>query len=237
MSSEHADDATVTQWGIGTRLGPYLIEELLGVGGMGEVYRARDTRLGRIVAIKVVRSQWAGRGDFHQRLEREARAISVLNHPHICTLYDIGDQGGAAYLVMEYLEGQTLAAQLSEGPLSLDLLLQCGREAAAALAAAHARGIVHRDLKPSNLMLTPLGMKILDFGLAKSTAPASEGGADPIASHTNAVAGTPAYMSPEQSRGETLDSRSDLFSLGCVLYQAATGRAPFRGASTLSILH
>src|SRR5215469_10431659 len=138
MPSEPPDDATVTQWGAGARLGPYLIEALLGAGGMGEVYRARDTRLGRIVAIKVVGSQWVGRGDFHQRLEREARAISVLNHPHICTLYDIGEQDGTAYLVMEYLEGQTLAARLREGPLSLDLLLQCGREAAAALAMAHA---------------------------------------------------------------------------------------------------
>ena len=237
MPSEPADDLTLTQRGAGVRLGPYLIEALLGTGGMGEVYRARDTRLGRIVAIKLVRSQWAGRGDFHQRLQREARAISVLNHPHICTLYDIGEQDGAAYLVMEYLEGHTLADRLREGPLSLDLLLQCGREAAAALAMAHARGIVHRDLKPSNLMLTPLGLKILDFGLAKSTGPVSEGPADQAASSPNAVAGTPAYMSPEQSRGETLDHRSDIFSLGCVLYQAATGRAPFRGASILSILH
>lgn len=138
---------------------------------------------------------------------------------------------------MEYLEGQTLAAQLREGPLSLDLLLQCGREAAAALAMAHAREIVHRDLKPSNLMLTPLGLKILDFGLAKSTGPVAEASADQAAGNPNAIAGTPAYMSPEQSRGETLDSRSDIFSLGCVLYEAATGCAPFRGGSILSILH
>jgi predicted ATPase len=214
-----------------------LTEALLGTGGMGEVYRARDMRLGRIVAIKVVRSQWAGRGDFRQRLEREACAISVLNHPHICTLYDIGEQDGTPYLVMEYLEGQTLASQLREGPLAFDRLLQCGREAAAALAMAHARGIVHRDLKPSNLMLTPLGLKILDFGLAKSTGPVSEGPVDQAVSSSHALAGTPAYMSPEQSRGETLDNRSDIFSLGCVLYEAATGCAPFRGASILSILH
>jgi tetratricopeptide (TPR) repeat protein len=237
MNPEHPHDATLTQLGAEARLGRYVIEALLGAGGMGEVYRARDVRLDRTVAIKVVRTQWAGRADFRQRLEREARAISVLNHPHICTLYDIGEQDGTTYLVMEYLEGQTLAAHLRDGPLPLQLLLRYGVQAAAALAAAHARGIIHRDLKTSNLMVTPWGLKILDFGLAKSITQSVDTIADLDASVPGVMAGTPAYMSPEQTRGEALDGRSDIFSLGSVLYEAATGRAPFRGPSLIAILH
>jgi tetratricopeptide (TPR) repeat protein/predicted Ser/Thr protein kinase len=209
----------------GTRLGPYQLETLLGEGGMGEVFRARDTRLGRPVAIKVIRAERAQRPDFRIRFQREARATAALNHPHICTLYDVGEQEGASYLVMEYVEGQTLAARLREGPLPLDQLLRRATEASQALAAAHERGIIHRDLKPANLMLTPAGVKVLDFGLAKFTgseAPALRA----TAAHT--ILGTPAYMSPEQTRGEELDARSDLFSFGCVLYEAATGVRPFR---------
>ena len=224
-----------TQIPVTSSFGPYRVEAKLGAGGMGEVYRAVDTRLGRTVAIKVVRAEMANFTEFRERFEREARATSALNHPHICTLHDIGEQDGAPYLVMEYVEGETLAARLRQGPLPLDVLLRYGVQTASALAWAHARGIIHRDLKPANLMVTPCGVKVLDFGLAKFAL----GVADPSpgASIPNLVIGTPAYMSPEQSRGETLDGRSDIFALGCVLYQAATGIVPFRGASVLSILH
>src|SRR5580692_5965250 len=217
----------------GDRLGPYQLETLLGEGGMGRVFRARDTRLGRPVAIKLIRAERAQRPDFRIRFQREARATAALNHPHICTLYDVGEQEGASYLVMEYVEGQTLAARLREGPLPLDQLLRRAAEVAQALAAAHERGIIHRDLKPSNLMLTPAGVKVLDFGLAKFTRPEASP-MDATAAHM--VLGTPPYMSPEQTRGEELDPRSDLFSFGCVLYEAATGVRPFRGSSLPDIL-
>ncbi len=217
----------------GVRLGPYQLEALLGEGGMGQVFRARDTRLGRPVAIKVIRAERALRSDFQARFQREARATAALNHPHICTLYDVGEHEGASYLVMEYVEGQTLAARLREGPLPLDQLLRRATEASQALAAAHERGIIHRDLKPANLMLTQAGVKVLDFGLAKFTGLESPS-MDVTAAHM--VLGTPAYMSPEQTRGEELDPRSDLFSFGCVLYEAATGVRPFRGSSLPEIL-
>src|SRR5712691_4820420 len=151
-------DATVTQVAVGTQLGPYKIESPLGAGGMGQVYKARDTRLGRAVAVKIANQQ------FNERFEREARAISALNHPHICTLYDIGPN----YLVMELVEGETLAARLKKGPLPMELVLRYGAEIADALAAAHAKEIVHRDLKPANIMVTKSGVKVLDFGLAKT---------------------------------------------------------------------
>jgi serine/threonine protein kinase/predicted ATPase len=220
--------------GSGSRLGPYQLEALLGEGGMGQVFRARDTRLGRSVAIKVIRSERAQRADFRMRFQREAQATAALNHPHICTLYDVGEQDGASYLVMEYVEGQTLASRLQEGPLSPDRLLRHALEVAQALAAAHERGIIHRDLKPANLMLTSSGVKVLDFGLAKFAGQEAGPAADATAALT--ILGTPAYMSPEQARGEELDPRSDLFSLGCVLYEAATGVRPFRGTSVQEIL-
>lgn len=225
-------------FGPGARLGPYQLEALLGEGGMGQVYRARDTRLGRPVAIKLIRAEGARRADFQIRFRREAQATAALNHPHICALYDVGEQEGAAYLVMEYVEGQTLASRLREGPLPLDHLLHRAAEIAQALAAAHERGIIHRDLKPSNLMLTAAGVKVLDFGLAKFTRPdpAAMDSAALGATAANAILGTPPYMSPEQTRGEDLDPRSDLFSLGCVLYEAATGVRPFRGSSLPDIL-
>jgi tetratricopeptide (TPR) repeat protein/predicted Ser/Thr protein kinase len=225
----------------GVRLGPYQLEALLGEGGMGQVFRARDTRLGRPVAIKVIRAERAQRPDFRIRFQREARATAALNHPHICTLYDVGEQEGASYLVMEYVEGQTLAARLREGPLPLDQLLRRATEVSQALAAAHERGIIHRDLKPANLMLTPTGVKVLDFGLAKFTGlealatNAVTGGAT-SATGEHTVMGSPAYMSPEQTRGEELDARSDLFSFGCTLYEAATGVRPFRSPSLLEVL-
>ncbi len=219
--------------GPGARLGPYQLEALLGEGGMGQVFRARDTRLGRPVAIKVIRGERTQRPDFQIRFQREAQATAALNHPHICTLYDVGEQEGAPYLVMEYVEGQTLAARLREGPLPLDQLLHRAAEISQALAAAHERGIIHRDLKPANLMLTAAGVKVLDFGLAKFIGPEALA-LDATAAHT--ILGTPAYMSPEQTRGEELDRRSDLFSFGSVLYEAATGVRPFRGSSLPEVL-
>ncbi len=233
-----ADSANTTQMSAvglapGARLGPYQLEALLGEGGMGQVFRARDTRLGRPVAIKMIRAEQGQRPDFRIRFQREAQATAALNHPHICTLYDVGEQEGTSYLVMEYVEGQTLASRLREGPLPLDQLLHRAAEVAQALAAAHERGIIHRDLKPANLMLTPAGIKVLDFGLAKFTGPET---AEINATAAHTVMGTPPYMSPEQARGEELDPRSDLFSFGCVLYEAATGVRPFRGSSLPEIL-
>ena len=213
----------------GTRLGPYEILGLLGQGGMGHVYRALDTRLDRAVAIKISAEQ------FSERFDREARAISALNHPHICTLYDVG----ANYLVMELVEGETLAQRIGRaGPLPLPEALDIGRQIAEALEAAHHKGIVHRDLKPANVKITPeCRVKVLDFGLAgigqayrnvaqlKATAG--------LESVDGQVLGTPAYMSPEQARGETLDARTDVWAFGCVLYELLTGKRVFRG-ETLS---
>jgi tetratricopeptide (TPR) repeat protein/predicted Ser/Thr protein kinase len=218
---------------VGQQLGPYRIEQEIGQGGMGQVFRARDTRLGRPVAIKLIRAERGQSPALRIRFQREARATAALNHPHICTLYDVGEQDGMSYLVMEYVEGQTLASRLREGPLPLDQLLRRAVEVSQALAAAHERGVIHRDLKPANLMLTPAGVKVLDFGLAKFTGPEAPA-MDATAAHT--ILGTPAYMSPEQTRGEELDARSDLFSFGCVLYEAATGVRPFRGSSLPEIL-
>ena len=176
-------DPTRTLVETGSRLGPYQIEALLGAGGMGEVYRAADTRLDRKVAIKISARQFSG------RFEREARAISALNHPHICTLYDVGPN----YLVMELVEGETLAARLKKGPLPMELVLRYGAEIADALAAAHQKGITHRDLKPANIMVTKSGVKVLDFGLAKTQR-------DESLTASRAIMGTPAYMAPEQRR-------------------------------------
>jgi eukaryotic-like serine/threonine-protein kinase len=191
----------------GTQLGPYKIEGPLGSGGMGEVFRATDTRLGRSVAIKTSQEQ------FSARFDREARAISSLNHPHICTLYDVGPN----YLVMELCEGETLAARLKRGKLSIDDTLRYGQQIADALAAAHAKGIVHRDLKPGNIMLSKAGIKVLDFGLAKSPH-------DLTLTGTRMVMGTPAYMAPEQREGKECDARTDIYSLGLVLYEMVTGK-------------
>jgi tetratricopeptide (TPR) repeat protein len=229
----HMGGSAPAHLGPGGRLGPYQLEALLGEGGMGQVFRARDTRLGRPVAIKMIRAERGQRPDFRIRFQREARATAALNHPHICTLHDVGEQDGTLYLVMEYVEGQTLASRLREGPLPLDQLLRRAAEVSQALAAAHERGIIHRDLKPANLMLTAAGVKVLDFGLAKFTGPEASA-TDRTAAHT--ILGTPAYMSPEQTRGEELDPRSDVFSFGCVLYEAATGVRAFRGSSLPEIL-
>ena len=223
----------------GTTLGPYQIDAPLGAGGMGEVYKATDTRLDRTVAIKVLPAHVADDPDLRQRFEREAKTISSLNHPHICTLYDIGQEGDTDFLVMEYLEGETLAERLTKGPLPTAEVLRYATEIADALDKAHRQGIVHRDLKPANIMLTVAGTKLLDFGLAK-LAPHAETqstGAHAAAPTIDAgqltnprtVVGTLSYMSPEQARGEELDGRSDLFSLGTVLYEMVTGQRAFPG--------
>jgi serine/threonine protein kinase len=207
-------DPTRTVIATGTQLGPYRIEAQIGAGGMGTVYRAVDTRLGRVVAIKIAAERYS------ERFQLEARAISTLNHPHVCTLYDVGPN----YLVMEFIEGSTLAAEIKKGPLTPETAARYGAQIAGALAEAHARGIVHRDLKPANIMITPHGVKVLDFGLAKVL---SETGI----TENDAIMGTPAYMAPEQVEGREPSGVTDLFALGLVLYEMAVGKLPFPGAS------
>jgi serine/threonine protein kinase len=235
----------------GTKLGPYEIQSLLGAGGMGEVYRARDTRLDRTVAIKVLPQGVTDTPEVRQRFEREARAVSSLNHPHICALYDVGNQDGIEYLVMEYIEGETLAKRLESGPLATTDLLRYAIEVADALDRAHRQGVIHRDLKPGNIMLTKSGAKLLDFGLAKATAPplAGDFSSSPTVSRpligkaqTDAltaqgtIVGTYQYMSPEQLEGGEADARSDIFSFGSVLYEMATAKKAFAAKSTASLI-
>ncbi len=268
----------------GTQFGPYRILEPIGSGGMGEVYRALDTRLGREVAIKLVSSRYLaeafGSGSqvpvtatpaaatpatpgalSHRRFLREAQSASVLNHANICTIHDIGEQDGRPYLVMELLRGETLKEALRRGPLSVTDVITFSRQAAAALAAAHAQGIVHRDIKPANIFVSqaargPKQIKILDFGLAKqqgvgdlqnsgeatatfgalaTSAGTDTGKANPDLTSPGSTLGTVAYMSPEQAKGEPLDARTDLFSLGAVIYEMATGSKPFAGQSTAEV--
>jgi serine/threonine protein kinase len=226
----------------GTKFGPYEILEPLGAGGMGEVYKARDTRLDRTVAIKVLPAQFAAHPEARQRLEREARAVSSLNHPNICALYDVGQQGETDYLVLEYLEGETLAARLKKGPLPLDAALRYAIEITGALARAHRTGVVHRDLKPGNVMLTRSGAKLLDFGLAKvkEAAKASDGEATAALTRDltspGTILGTFQYMAPEQLEGKDADPRSDIFSFGAVLYEMLTGRKAFEAKSQASLI-
>ncbi len=210
----------------GSRLGPYEIDCLVGTGGMGEVYRARDTRLGRVVAIKVYLEP------LQARFEREARAISALNHPNICTLYDIGPD----YLVMELVEGQSLADRLKKGPLPIDKVLQYGAQIADALTTAHTQGVIHRDLKPGNVMETPKGIKLLDFGLAKYVTTDLFADAEKSLTLRGAVLGTPAYMTPEQLEGHECDARTDIFALGLVLFEMATGSRAFGGSSQAELI-
>ena len=239
----------------GAKLGPYEITGAIGAGGMGEVYRARDTRLGRDVAIKILPQHLTAKANVKQRFEREARAISSLQHPNICTLYDVGHQDGTDFLVMEYLEGETLSKRLERGPLATAEMLRIAIEIADALEKAHRQGVVHRDIKPGNIMLTKSGAKLLDFGLAKAAVAPTvvDLSNSPTASHEicddpntqltaqGAIVGTFQYMAPEQVRNESVDTRADIFSFGCVLYEMATGERAFARpspAETLSaILH
>lgn len=226
----------------GDRLGPYEIVAPLGAGGMGEVYRATDTRLDRSVAVKVLTQRVAASPEARERFEREARAVAALSHPHICTLHDIGNQDGTDYLVMELLGGESLAARLERGALPLDEALSIGIAVADALDAAHRQGIVHRDLKPGNVMLTPDGVKLLDFGLAKLGDGKQETDAGEAPTRTAAltaegtILGTLNYMSPEQLDGKPSDVRSDVFAFGATLYEMITGRRAFEGAGQASII-
>jgi eukaryotic-like serine/threonine-protein kinase len=226
----------------GFKLGPYEIIAPLGAGGMGEVYQARDTRLERTVAIKILPAELSGDASRRQRFEREAKVISSLNHPHICTLYDLGRQDSVNFIVMEFLEGESLARRLEKGPFPVAQVLQYGTQIASALDKADRNGVTHRDLKPGNIMLTKLGAKLLDFGLAKADPAPATGAtlsdmtprATPM-THQGMVIGTVPYMSPEQVGGNELDGRSDIFSLGAVLYEMLTGVRAFQGKSELSV--
>jgi serine/threonine protein kinase len=227
---------------VGERFGPYSIVAPLGAGGMGEVYRARDTRLDRMVAIKIL-APGSGSPTRHERFAREARAVSKVNHPHICTLYDIGEQDGVQFIVMEYLEGETLAQRLRRGALPMEQLLRYAIEIADALAHAHRQGVVHRDLKPANIMLTPSGAKLLDFGIAALHGPgALQGTADTggAAAETlteeGTIVGTLQYMAPEQLEARATDGRADIFAFGAIVYEMATGQQAFRGTSRASII-
>ena len=232
--SVHKSITIVKQLEPGARLGPYEIQHLIGVGGMGQVYKARDTRLGRTIAIKVLTAAAATRANALSRFEREARAVSSLNHPHICTLHDIGHQDGLTFLVLEYLEGKSLAERLIDGPLAIDDVLRYASEIASALGEAHRHGIVHRDLKPGNIALTKNGAKLLDFGIAKlfedreaSTAAATNA----CVTNIGEIVGTPEYMAPEQLAGRPADARTDIFAFGVLVYEMLAGRRPFAGHS------
>jgi serine/threonine protein kinase/WD40 repeat protein len=229
----------------GAKLGPYEIQSPLGAGGMGEVYRARDTRLERTVAIKVLPAALADNPQARERFVREARAVSKLNHPHICTLFDVGDEGSTHFLVMEYLEGETLAQRIERGPLPLDQCLKFAGQIADAISKAHRAGIVHRDLKPSNIFLAKQGLKLLDFGLAKdytgltnAASPKSDSATTLADTGTaaGAILGTYPYMSPEQLEGKPADSRCDIFAFGAVLYEMLTGQRAFPGKSQASVI-
>jgi len=228
----------------GTHLGPYEIVALLGAGGMGEVYRARDSRLGRDVAIKILPAHVASTPGFRERFAREALAISAVEHPHICTVYDVGRDGGVDYLVMQYIDGETLAERIGRGPIPASEAISLAQQIAAGLEAAHERGILHRDLKPSNIKLTPDGkVKILDFGLAKTLTGATSAG-QPTVSTTaettltglGVIVGTAGYMSPEQTLGGAVDRRTDVWAFGCVLFEMLSGRPAFVGGSVTQVL-
>jgi serine/threonine protein kinase len=224
----------------GDKLGPYEILSPLGAGGMGEVWKARDTRLDRTVAVKVLPKYIAAMDDVRARFEREARAVSSLKHPNICVLFDIGKQDDIDFMVLEHLEGETLAARVSKGPLPLDQVLKYATQIADALDRAHRSDVCHRDVKPANIMLTRDGVKVLDFGLAK-TAPKAVGPDDvtrlPDAlTGEGTILGTPQYMAPEQYEGKEADARSDIFAFGCVVYEMLTGKRCFDGKTKASLI-
>lgn len=218
----------------GTRLGPYEVLSFIGAGGMGEVYRARDTRLNRLVALKRLSARLAASQEGRKRFEREAHTTSTLNHPHICTLHDVGEHEGSEFLVMEFTEGETLAARLRQGVLSIGEALQFAAQMSEALAAAHRQGIVHRDLKPANVMLTAHGVKLLDFGLAALHPPEASIEGRPVEPSTAAgtILGTLQYMSPEQLEGKPVDGRTDIFAVGAILHEMLTGRKAFEADSS-----
>ena len=224
----------------GARLGPYEILSLVGAGGMGEVYKSRDTRLDRTVAIKILPDTFAADPQFRERFDREARTISQLDHPHVCALYDVGEQDGTAFLVMQFLEGETLADRLTKGALPIDQAIKTAIEIASALDRAHRAGIVHRDLKPGNIMLTKPGARLLDFGLAKSSASVLAGASMlPTAPNLTAqgtILGTFQYMAPEQIEGQEADARTDIFAFGVVLYEMVTGKRAFTGKTHASLI-
>src|ERR1700687_597739 len=227
----------------GTKLGPYEIQSALGAGGMGEVYRARDARLGRDVAVKVLPANLSSDPSLRQRLEREAKAVSKLSHPHICTLHDIGHQDGVDFLVMELVEGETLEQRVIKGPLPPEQTLRYAAQIADALAKAHKLGITHRDLKPSNVMLAKSGAKLMDFGLAKQS------GVGPLAAaltemtveqakltSDGMIVGTFQYMAPEQLEGKEADARTDIFAFGELIHEMVTGKPAFSGKSRASLI-
>ena len=232
----------MTTLSAGTHLGPYELIAPIGAGGMGEVYRAKDTRLDRTVAVKVLPAHLSSSVESRQRFEREAKTISQLSHPHICALYDVGREGETEYLVMEYLEGETLSERLLKGALPFEQVLRHGIEIADALDKAHRQGIVHRDLKPGNVMITKSGVKLLDFGLAKAIAPTSSPAqltsfpTQAALTQEGMVLGTFQYMAPEQLEGKDTDARTDIFAFGCVLYEMATGKKAFSGKSQASLI-
>jgi serine/threonine protein kinase len=229
----------------GTRLGPYEVQSAIGAGGMGEVYKARDTRLDRSVAIKVLPAELSADPDRQARFEREAKTIAGLNHPHICTLHDVGEHDGSTFLVMEHLTGETLAQRLAKGPLPLDEALEVGAQIADALSVAHRQGVIHRDLKPGNVMLTKTGAKLLDFGLAKLTGHGEQAAVTLLSSAPTErtpltaeglILGTLPYMAPEQVEGKAADARTDLWALGAILYEMVTGKRTFEGTSAASLI-
>src|SRR5262245_12457033 len=233
----------------GTRLGPYEVVAPLGAGGMGEVFRAKDTRLGRDVAIKVLPQHLSANPEVRTRFEREAKTVSSLNHPNICTLFDVGRENDTDYLVMELVDGETLAQRLARGPLPSADVLGLGAQIADALSRAHLAGVVHRDLKPGNVMLTKSGAKLMDFGLARATGLGVAGGTSGLAAALSqsptmaapltaegTIVGTFQYMAPEQLEGKEADARSDVFAFGAVLYEMMTGQRAFRGDSEAAVI-